>query len=382
MNACSGKRALIIGGGPGGLTAAIALRRAGFDAAVFERARDAADAGSGLTLWPNALKAFDMLGIADKIREVSLLTSGIAMRTWDGAKLFEAAAGSDASESSSGVAVHRAELIAALRQARGGGPDRYEECTGFSQDAEGVTAFFADGSEARGDFLIGADGLKSVIRARLFGEGRLRYAGYTVWRGVARFDLVEQVGLTSMGRGAQFGLFPMSGGRVYWFASANAPEGGRDWEVGRKRELVGRFGNWHVPIRAVIEATDESAILRNDIYDRDPLARWGNGRVSLLGDAAHPSTPNLGQGACQAVEDAVVLGNCLREADGDIEGALRAYERRRIPRANAVTMQSRRLGRLGRWRHPVACWLRDTLIRATPERVRSQQLKWMFSFEA
>ena len=379
MNACSRKRVLIIGGGPGGLTAAIALRRAGFEAAVFERARESADAGSGMTLWPNALKAFGMLGIADKVRAISLLTSGIAMRTWDGAKLFEAAGGGP-SEGYSGAAVHRAELLAALRQALGGGPERYERCTGFSQDGRGVTAFFADGAETRGDVLIGADGLKSVIRARLFGEERPRYAGYTVWRGVTCFDLAERVGLTSMGRGAQFGLFPMTGGRVYWFASANAPEGGRDWAVGRKRELIERFGNWHAPIRDVVEATGESSILRNDIYDRDPLARWGEGRVSLLGDAAHPSTPNLGQGACQAIEDAVVLGNCLREADG--EAALRSYEHRRIRRANAVTMQSRRLGRLGRWSHPAACWLRDMLIRATPERVRSQQLKWMFSFEA
>jgi 2-polyprenyl-6-methoxyphenol hydroxylase-like FAD-dependent oxidoreductase len=198
---------------------------------------------------------------------------------------------------------------------------------------------------------------------------------------VTEFRLEESAGITVLGRGAQFGIFPMTAQRVYWFASVNAPEGARDWPVGRKRELLERFGDWHSPVRAIIEATDEAAILRNDIYDHEPLRRWGEGRVTLLGDAAHPATPNLGQGACQAIEDAVVLARCLGESP-EVAAALRAYESRRRPRTSAITLQSRRMGRMGRWENPLLCWLRDRLIKNFPEQLRLAQLGELFRFEA
>jgi 2-polyprenyl-6-methoxyphenol hydroxylase-like FAD-dependent oxidoreductase len=183
-----------------------------------------------------------------------------------------------------------------------------------------------------------------------------------------------------MGRGAQFGFFPMTRNRVYWFASVNAPEGGDDWTVGRKRELIERFEDWHKPIEMLIESTDERSILRNDIYDLKPLRSWSVGRITLLGDAAHPSTPTLGQGACQAIEDAVVLAASLREAP-EIASALRGYESRRIQRTSAITMQSRRIGQIGCWKNPALCWLRDKLISSVPAPIRLQQLSGMFRFE-
>jgi 2-polyprenyl-6-methoxyphenol hydroxylase-like FAD-dependent oxidoreductase len=386
MNSPTVRRALVIGGGPGGLTAAIALRREGVEALVCERAREGSEAGSGLTLWPNAMKALGMIGLAERVREISLPSGGIAMRNWRGECLFDVEQGVELLESLfgvSGAAVHRGELLDVLHRALGQEALlRGMRCTGIRQDEEGVTALFEGGEEMRGDILIGADGIRSVVRAQLFGDAKPRYAGFTVWRGVADYVLESGVGLTTMGRGAQFGLFPMTRGRVYWFASVNAAEGERDWPGGRKSELLRRFGDWHRPIREVVEATDEGAILRNDIYDREPLKSWGAGRVTLLGDAAHPSTPNLGQGACQAIEDAVVLAECLRPAAGrDIRAALTTYEARRLGRANSMLLQSRRLGELGRWKNPVACWLRDKIIKGTPERVRLKQLKWMFDFE-
>ena len=379
-------KALVIGGGPGGLTAAIALRRAGVEAHVYERAREGGEAGSGLTLWPNAMKALGMVGLAERVREISLPSGGIGMRSWRGEPLFDVKEGVELFESLfgvSGAAVHRAELLDVLLEALG--PEalhRGMRCTGLRQDAQGVTALFEGGAEARGDLLIGADGIRSAVRAQLFGCGKPRYAGFTVWRGVADYELESGVALTTMGRGEQFGLFPMTRGRVYWFASANAPEGERDWPSGRRRELLARFEGWHHPIAEVIESTGEEDILRNDIYDREPLKGWSIGRATLLGDAAHPSTPNLGQGACQAIEDAVVLAECLSATDArGVEVALAAYEGRRLGRANSMLLQSRRLGELGRWKNPLACWLRDRLIKITPERVRLKQLRWMFEFE-
>jgi 2-polyprenyl-6-methoxyphenol hydroxylase-like FAD-dependent oxidoreductase len=374
---------MVIGAGPGGLAAAIALRRCGFDAAVYERAAVMRELGSGLTLWPNAMKALDGLGLNAALRSVGLPSAGIAMRSWRGELLFDVmpSVQSENRFGVSGIAVHRAELIDVLLEVLGRDVVTLNaRCVGYEQGEKGVTALFSDGTQARGDLLIGADGIKSAIRTQLFGPTKLRYAGFTVWRGVAQFALAEKVGLTTMGRGAQFGLFPMTRGRVYWFASVNAAEAEKDWATGRKRELLERFRGWHEPVEAVIGATPESSILRNDIFDHDPLGRWSEGRVTLLGDAAHPSTPNMGQGACQAIEDAVVLANCLRGSQ-EVAAAFKAYEARRIRRTSAITMQSRRLGQMGRWKNPLACWLRDKLIKSVPEQMRLRQLSGVFRFE-
>src|SRR5262249_55874907 len=150
-----------------------------------------------------------------------------------------------------------------------------------------------------------------------------------------------------------FGAGPLTRGRVYWYATANTPEGAAKAPAGRRSALLDRFHHWHAPIPALIEATEASALLRNDLYDRDPMPRWSEGRVTLLGDAAHPTTPNLGQGACQALEDAVVLARCLRE-NTDVAAAFRAYEARRRPRARASTLQSLHVRRVARGQHPLA----------------------------
>jgi 2-polyprenyl-6-methoxyphenol hydroxylase-like FAD-dependent oxidoreductase len=240
-------------------------------------------------------------------------------------------------------------------------------------------AIFEDGSEVHGELLVAADGIWSQIRAQLLGANRLKYAGYTVWRGVAQYSLTERIGVTSIGRGAQFGMFPMRANRVYWFASANAQEADVDWGIGRKSELLLRFCDWHRPIADIIKATAEESIIRTDIYDHDPLKRWSCGRVTLLGDAAHPAAPTMGQGACQAIEDAVVLAACLGET-GDIQLALRRYESRRKGRTAMITLQSRRFGRMGCWKTSLACWFRDRLIGSIPDRIRLRQLNEIFSF--
>jgi 2-polyprenyl-6-methoxyphenol hydroxylase-like FAD-dependent oxidoreductase len=376
-------KAIIIGAGPGGLTAAIALRQAGFDAQVFERAERSREYGSGLTIWPNAMQALERLGIADRIRSIGLMSKGIAMRAWHGEYLFKVG-GDDRSEEAAGiygVAVHRAELLNELLRNFDGDVKFGAKCVGYRQQEDRVTALFEDGSEESGAILIGADGLNSAIRAQLCGKTKLRYAGYKVWRAVTRFELSDYTALNTMGRGAQFGLFPMTRKRVFWFASMNAPEGKTGVTGGEKQKLIAKFKDWHRPLGDVISATDESAIIQSDIYDRDPQRRWSQGRVTLLGDAAHPATPTLGQGACQAIEDALTLAKCLLEA-GDLSSALQAYEARRFKRTTAITIQSRMMGHLGRWEKPGACWLRERLIKSIPSRTRIRQLNQLFKFEA
>ena len=376
-------RALIIGGGIGGLCAAIALRQAGIDVAVFERATEMHEGGAGLTLWTNAVRALQKLGLRDALQAIGTPYTRATIYSWQGDILAETPVDELLNKFQvASLGVHRADLQAALLSALGKGVVHLgAQCTGFTQHEMGVCASFADGKEAWGDVLIGADGIHSVVRSQLFGHAKPRYAGYTAWRGVTPFQ-VEQTGAAfeTWGSGKRFGCVPLKGGRVYWFATRNMPQGRGDGAMGRKGEVLELFRGWHEPIEALIEATEESAILHNDIYDQHPLHHWGAGRITLLGDAAHPMTPNMGQGACQAIEDAVVLATCLRHAS-ERAAALREYEEQRRKRTAAIVKQSRAIGRVAQWENPLACRIRNAILSRTPSRVLFKQLGRVVAYE-
>lgn len=378
--------AIIIGAGVGGLCAAIALRRVGIEATVYERSSRLVEIGAGLSLWANAMKVFDRLGLSREVLDVSVPGTIGDIRTWQGRLLAEIQSERLAKRyGAAHIALHRADLQAVLLRALGEGHVQLgARCTGFSQDASGVTARFEDGRVVRGSFLVGADGIHSVVRGQFMGNRLPQYAGYTAWRGVTPFEhstLPPGIGIETWGRGRRFGITHISRGRVYWFATKNAPDGEPDGPEGRKADLRVLFRGWHEPIEAIIEATEEEAILRNDIYEHRTLRRWGEGRVTLLGDAAHAMTPNLGQGACQATEDALVLARCLRR-EPDVARALRRYEARRIPRTAAVALQSRLFGRFSQLQNSAACALRDNITRLTPAPIRVKQLEWIVGYRA
>jgi 2-polyprenyl-6-methoxyphenol hydroxylase-like FAD-dependent oxidoreductase len=185
----------------------------------------------------------------------------------------------------------------------------------------------------------------------------------------------------SFGCGARFGIVPIGRKRVYWYAVANAPAG-RTQEPAEQRDyLRRRFGGWHRPIEALIESAMAEKILHNDIYDIKPMSEWSRGRAVLLGDAAHPTTPNMGQGACMAIESALVLARCLARGD-NLEASLRRYEQERMPRTAWVTNQSWKIGRVGQLENRLACVLRDFVIGVTPDFVIKKQLSRAVSFEA
>jgi 2-polyprenyl-6-methoxyphenol hydroxylase-like FAD-dependent oxidoreductase len=354
-------RVIIIGGGVGGLTLAIALRRKGLHAELFERAGDVtrSQLGAGLMLSYNATRVLRHLGLGEELETVGYRYQCSEFRTQRG----EVLARWSVPENDLQVGVARANLHRMLLGALGEDTVHLgSECTGFRQDASGATALFADGREARGDVLVGVDGLKGAIRPQLLGPEKPRYAGYTVWRGLAAVQHeAAPPGLFRMswGAGKRFAFYHVAPGLIYWFGVANAPEGEREPRGTRRGGLLERFGDWVEPTCTLISATPEENIHRTDIYDRRPVGKWGEGRVTLLGDAAHPMTFNLGQGACQAIESAAVLAECLSAGREEPIAALRAYEERRKDRTAGFTKLSWRMGAIGRVRQPGAVWLRD-----------------------
>ena len=384
----------MVGAGIGGLTAAIALHQAGVEVVVLERAKELKEVGAGLLLAANAQKALRKLGLSEEVGRLGTNASAGEIRSQRGMVLARIPIDELEQEvGEAGAAVHRADLQRLLVRKIGERAMRLgSECVGFKQDERAVSVLLKDGTEERADLLVGADGLRSTIRVGLFGAERPTYAGYTAWRAVAEPDreLVRWgTGFETWGRGARFGCVHIGEGRIYWFATKNAPEGEKDGPIGSpdgpKQTLLRHFGGWHAPIGELVGVTEEGAIRRDDLFDRRPLKRWGEGRVTLLGDAAHPTTPNLGQGAALAIEDAVVLARCLgrpkKGACGASE-ALRHYEGLRQGRAIEIVRRSRLLGRIGQLENPALCWLRNLAFTAMPSQVYARQLRKVVGYEA
>jgi len=344
---------------------------------VLERAAALQGAGAGLALQPNAIAVLASLDVADAVAAAGAALSRAALLDPAGRplgpethfdRLFD-------DPRARVVALHRARLHDVLRKATDADVVRTGvRVTGYEQTAERVTVLCDTGERLEADLLVAADGLHSQMRAQLVDDGPPRYAGYTSWRGITPAGSVappDRVTET-WGRGERFGLVDIGFGEIYWFAVANAPAGGVDRDV--RAELLARFGNWHEPICAVLEATPADRIIRTDIADRHPITRWHDGGVVLLGDAAHPMTPNLGQGAAQAIEDAGALAASLASTGSRAE-ALPAYEAARVTRANAYVTASRRFGAVSQWSHPIAASARNLAMRLTPERALIAQAR-------
>ncbi|MHB0705176.1 FAD-dependent monooxygenase [Roseomonas mucosa] len=342
----------IIGGGIGGLAAAIALHRAGREVLVFEQARRFSRVGADINLTPNAVRALDGLGIGAALREHGARPTHRVSRDWDTGTETSVLAMSGEAEAKYGapqLTLHRADLLRALEEALPAECIRLgQRATGIAQDAAGVHLAFADGTRATVAALVGADGIHSVVRAALFGEEQPRFTGVVAYRAVIPRERLDLPGLDRFTKwwgpnaASQIVTFPISAGRETFIFATTPQESWREesWTTpGSVEELRAEYAGYHPEARALLAACD--SVLKTALYERDPLPSWSRGRVTLLGDACHPMMPFMAQGAGMAVEDAVVLARCLHEGMADIPAALRRYERARLARTAEIQVASR-----------------------------------------
>ncbi|WP_043622792.1 FAD-dependent oxidoreductase [Nonomuraea candida] len=372
-------RVLVAGGGIGGLAAAVALRRAGASVTVHERAAElrSAQSGHGLVLWHNAVLALRELGLEPELRKIGYELHRHRFRDRRGRTLADWSMARMAERFDAPVySVSRPRLHALLAEEIGDDLVLGSRLTGFAADRDGVTVTFGPGREERADLLVGADGLRSAVRAGLLAhEPPPRYAGFTAFQGVIWLPgsgVPEHTFLSTWGRGRWFVCYRLDDEHVYWDGvlgdGVTVPIG-----VDPRTMLAREFDGWPDPIPALIAATGPGDLVPVPVFDRPPLARWSHGRVTLLGDAAHPMTFNLGQGAGQAIEDAVVLaqelGAATASGQAGVAESLAGYEARRVDRAARMVRRSRFNGELTRWRHPLAVAARDAFMRATFDRL-------------
>jgi salicylate hydroxylase len=348
-------RVAIVGGGIGGLTAAVAMHQRDIEAEVYEQSAQIGEIGAGVTLSPNAIKAFRALGLEQPISAAGFESDHQLVRAWDSGNIISRVFRKGVYQKQFDapyLSIHRADLVDVLR---GQLPDQVfhlgARCTGVETSGAGARARFADNSEIEADIIVGADGIHSAVRRSLFGEEAPRFTGSVCWRGLVPFDafppgLIGTDLTLYMGPRSHVIHFMVRGGKLVNFVAHVETDAWtqESWTQECDRsEVMTTFEGWHAPLLQLLGSSER--YYKWALYDRDPLDRWTKGRATLLGDAAHAMLPHIGQGACMAIEDGYALAAMIAQMPDDLGAALQHYERLRLPRTRRAVLESRARGR-------------------------------------
>ncbi|MCW1874228.1 FAD-dependent urate hydroxylase HpxO [Erwinia sp. INIA-01] len=341
-------KALVIGGGIGGLSAAVALENAGIDCEVYEAVKEIKPVGAAISIWPNGVKCMHHLGMGEIIETFGGPLRSMAYQDHLRGEVLTQFSLAPLISRTGGrpCPVSRAELQREMLDFWG--RDRVQfgkRVTHTEENSDGVTVWFTDGTSAQGDFLIAADGSHSALRPYVLGyTPERRYAGYVNWNGLVQIDEAiapAEQWTTFVGEGKRVSLMPVSDGRFYFFFDVPLPAGLPEDRTTLRADLSRYFSGWAAPVQTLIAALNPETTNRIEIHDIEPFDRLVRGKVALLGDAGHSTTPDIGQGGCAAMEDAVVLGAVFRE-HRDIESALREYEAQRCDRVRDLVLKARK----------------------------------------
>ncbi len=387
-------RVAVIGGGLGGAAAALALRRRGIEADIYERVPELAEIGAGLNLSPNALKAFRYLGCEDDAVEIGYRAPDQVIRSYrSGRVLARQKRAGDVVEKfgATFLSIHRADLLDIfVRRLPDSAVHLDAACTGVETTASGAVAHFADGRSVEADAIVGADGIHSAVRKSVFGPDDPRFTGCICWRGLVP---VEAIADTQYGRDmtAWWGPhghivhYPVRRGELINFVAHYDSDGWREESWTHEcdgAEMMETYARWNEDLLRLIRASDK--YFKWALYDRDPMEQWTQGRVTLLGDAAHPMLPYLGQGACMAVEDGCILAEAIARRPDDLEGALAAYERLRKPRTTRAQLGSRFRAKQNHLASPVARFKRDLRMALSNRFGRDKsptRAEWLYEYD-
>lgn len=364
----------IVGAGIGGLTTGLILRQKGFQVQIYESADQIRPVGAGIAMANNAMQIFETLGLAEKIANAGHRIS--KMRITDSSlkdlsvanlKNFERKYGV------SNVAIHRGALQRILAESLGSGQLSLSKKLVDVRNEGDYRLSFEDGTHAKTKVLIGADGIRSTVRQKVLGKGSVKFSGQRCWRGVCKdpFGLKYSGDAVEVwGRGKRFGFVKIDENTLYWYAVINEKT-----VVGSGLELL--FSDFHPDILTMIRQTPPSQVYFSEINELETLQHWSLGNVCLIGDAAHAMTPNMGQGACQAVEDAYLLGAILDDATS-FQSGFEAYYRVRRKKVREISLKSRVIGRVAQVESHFGSWLRNTLLKAMPNRMMEKELAGVF----
>ena len=359
------KEILVIGAGLGGLTAANALARKGFRVRVFEQAAALGEVGAGITLSSGAMRCFELLGLDARVRDISQETLNVPFRHYRTGALLRAGFDTKPRSATARAArqIHRADLHAllatALREVAADPIVLDSRLVRFSQAGRRVTAHFASGDSASGDLLVACDGVRSAVRDRICGPQKLSFTGQVAFRCLVPMDRLRGIlpsgdGAVFIGPGHTINRYPLRRGAIMNCVGLARTDSWQQegWNTpATNAEFLAQFEGWHAEVTGLIAASPADRIIKWALFARDPLPNWTSGRVTLLGDAAHPMLPFLGLGAVMAIEDGLVLARML-EAHDDLDVAVERYEAARKPRTSLVYEASNLQGRLSQAEDP------------------------------